>query len=605
MAEKVAELSEAGERVPLVIVDDRGADALTALSVTPWGREIRTMVVSSDPEIQIRTGSDAQVSGVADESELRSNLDRLITSFLIDEEPETLETVPEVVDVELLTHAYSESEHRQRVTDAELGAARRGFLAHRDLTDDEIELAMIDEIDRVLGGPERKVYRAGETLIERGHQVDGVMVVIDGQIRLSLNVDGEDVPFHVRTAGRILGILSLARSQPAFFDCRAGTDVTVVEIGSDQLDWALRESPTLNGLFVSVLLRSLARRNRRGAEMRLEINELARALRLERDHLAEALRQLEQAQAQLIEQEKMAMLGTLVAGVAHELNNPLAAILRATEFVEEDITMLTREHPKSRLLTDVLLGALEAQPVSTREQRERRRTLASALGDEALAQRFVEAGFGSLEAVEAAFGGLEESEREELLTAVEGHHRLGSAIRNLRSGAKRISALVHSLRSYGRKPGETVSDLDVAEGLEETLLLLGHRLDGILVDRGYEPVPPISGSPGELNQVWTNLIVNAIEVMGGEGTLSVGVREVDGGVRVEITDSGPGIAEEHMDRIFEMDFTTKQGRVDFGLGLGLRIALDIVTRHGGKIDVDSEPGRTCFAVTLPIGGANA
>jgi signal transduction histidine kinase len=224
------------------------------------------------------------------------------------------------------------------------------------------------------------------------------------------------------------------------------------------------------------------------------------------------------------------------------------------------------------------------------------------VGDDLLARRYVEAGFRSAEAVDSVFGRLGAQERDELLSAVESYHRLGSAIRNLRTGAERISALVHSLRSYGRKPGETVSDLDVVAGLEETLLLLGHRLGDIVVERDYREVAPIAGHPGELNQVWTNLIVNAIDVMGGSGVLSVVVRPSGGDVVVEIIDSGPGISPEHMDRIFEMEFTTKQGRVDFGLGLGLRIALDIVERHGGHIDVDSKPGRTCFAVTLPRGG---
>ena len=116
-------------------------------------------------------------------------------------------------------------------------------------------------------------------------------------------------------------------------------------------------------------------------------------------------------------------------------------------------------------------------------------------------------------------------------------------------------------------------------------------------------MPEVPGHPGELNQVWTNLIVNAVQAMEGEGTLTVrtGPRDSDR-IRVEIVDSGPGIAPADIDRIFELDFTTKQGRVDFGLGLGLRIAQDIVTRHRGTIEVDSAPGRTSFAVVLPTKG---
>jgi signal transduction histidine kinase len=122
----------------------------------------------------------------------------------------------------------------------------------------------------------------------------------------------------------------------------------------------------------------------------------------------------------------------------------------------------------------------------------------------------------------------------------------------------------------------------------------------ITVERRYDPVPVIEARAGELNQVWTNLIVNAIQVMEGPGTLEV-VTDVPeaGHVRVQVIDSGPGIPPDDIDKIFDLAFTTKRGRVDFGLGLGLRIAQDIVTRHRGMIGVDSVPGRTVFSVTLP------
>lgn len=121
------------------------------------------------------------------------------------------------------------------------------------------------------------------------------------------------------------------------------------------------------------------------------------------------------------------------------------------------------------------------------------------------------------------------------------------------------------------------------------------------MERRYEDVPRITARPGELNQVWTNLIVNAVQVMQGTGSLEVVTDAPDPTtVQVQIIDTGPGISPEDVDRIFDLAFTTKQGRVDFGLGLGLRIAQDIVTQHHGSIDVESEPGRTCFTVTLPV-----
>jgi signal transduction histidine kinase len=483
----------------------------------------------------------------------------------------------------------------------EVEETRRGPMAYMDHSDDEVEAEMIAEIERALHHPPRTVYGAGATLLQSGASVDGIIVVLDGKVRLSRLIDGEDLVFHVRTAGRILGLLAFARNEPAFFECRAVSDVTAISISSHELDEAFQHSPTLAGLFVSVLLRSMARRNLRSVEMRVEIKRLAQELEGERDELARALHRLESAQARLIEQEKMAMLGQLVAGVGHELNNPVAAILRSTDFVEEDITTLTQAHPESKLYSDVLLGALHAEPLSTREERRRRAELAAGLGDESLAQRLVRLGITTQGEARRLLDRVPAAGRDELLAAVESYHRLGTAIRNLRTGSQRIADLVQSLRSYARRPGDVVADVDVRTGLEDTLRLLAHQMRGIDVERRYDDVPTIKARPGELNQVWTNLIVNAIQVMEGTGTIGVHVdASDDDAVRVRIVDSGPGIPLDVQSRIFELEFTTKQGRVDFGLGLGLRIARDIVTDHQGSIDVESIPGRTCFTVTLPI-----
>jgi signal transduction histidine kinase len=144
-------------------------------------------------------------------------------------------------------------------------------------------------------------------------------------------------------------------------------------------------------------------------------------------------------------------------------------------------------------------------------------------------------------------------------------------------------------------------DIDVHDSLEETLLLFGHDLREIEVEREYGELPPIDGYPGQLNQVWTNLISNAIQAMERSGTLTIETASPDPAhVRVRVIDSGPGIDPDHVDQVFDMHFTTREGRVEFGLGLGLRIAQEIILRHAGTIEVESQPGRTCFTVTVPV-----
>lgn len=610
MRRRLDELSAQGSDVPMVLaadpVGDGGALAtLRALRDDPSTRPIRTLFMTRRPEEAAEAVAAGEVDAVVpvpwDQDVLEETLDRLLTAYLIERRPEALEQLPSIVDVELLSHAFAESQARSRSARAALGEARRGVLAYQDLSDAEVEAAMIDEIDRVLDHPERRIHPAGTLLLESGRPVDGITIVLEGRLSLFLDVDGAEVPFHVRTAGRILGIFALARNEPAYFSCRAVSDVTVIPISAAQLDDGLLRSPSLGGLFTSVLLRSMVRRNQRSVELRLQVNRLAAELRKERDQLAETVRQRDAAQARLVEQEKMALLGQLVAGVGHELNNPIAAILRATDYIEEDVTMLTMQHPQARPFTDALLGALQRDPVSTREQRRHRRELAAAIGDDALAGRLVQAGVTTTSAVDALFADVAAADREELLATVEAYQRLGTAIRNLRTGGSRIEGLVRSLRSYARRPGDMVGDVDVREGLEETLLLLGHQMRNVAVERRYEDVPHITARPGELNQVWTNLIVNAIQVMHGTGSLEVVTEAPDPtSVQVQIIDTGPGISPDDVERIFDLAFTTKQGRVDFGLGLGLRIAQDIVTQHHGSIDVESEPGRTCFTVTLPV-----
>jgi signal transduction histidine kinase len=177
---------------------------------------------------------------------------------------------------------------------------------------------------------------------------------------------------------------------------------------------------------------------------------------------------------------------------------------------------------------------------------------------------------------------------------------VAALLSQVKESTRRISELVSAVKSYSQMDRASMQRIDVTEGLDSTLVMLGHRLrDGITVVRDYGPeVPEIVAYPGELNQVWTNLIDNAVDAMAGAGTLRVSTRSIADRVVVEIADTGPGMPPEVAQRAFEAFFTTKE--VGKGTGLGLDIARRIVVqRHGGAIDIDSEPGRTVMRVTLP------
>jgi signal transduction histidine kinase len=169
----------------------------------------------------------------------------------------------------------------------------------------------------------------------------------------------------------------------------------------------------------------------------------------------------------------------------------------------------------------------------------------------------------------------------------------------IQMAAERISAIVGAVKGYAYLDQAPVQRFDVCRGIDDTLLILAHKLRGITVTRDYAPdLPEIEGWGSELNQVWTNLLDNAADAMDGAGEITIGITKTDaGGVRVLICDSGPGIPPDVLPRLFEPFFTTKPPGV--GTGLGLHLSHNIVVQHGGTLDVESDPGRTCFEAILP------
>lgn len=606
----------AGELVPLVFVDehlgdDSGVETLIAMRDHPELHSARKVLIaeSLDQDELERAAAAGALDGTLavpwSVPQLTSLVSRLVTQYYIAEAPQEVDEVTEVVDVDILSKAFVEVEERAKEATERLERLQRSFLDDRTLSDDEVETLLIEEIDRALDNPVRTTVPAGTRILTAGDKVDGIRVVVEGRVHLTLDVDDRSIGFHARTTGRVIGLNTIAQAgASALFNVDAIEDTTFITLTLEQLDEALRHSPTLAIHLVSVLLRGMARRNQRSIELRLQVDRLARDLVKERDELAATLDQLNRTQARLIESEKLATLGQLAAGVGHELNNPAAVVSRATDFLADDIEHLTAGTPGGEVFVDAVRTAREREPVSTRVQRQLRNELAEAIGDRSLAKRLVEIGITDADTYRSTF--TDDPDPEARLDRMERFHRIGTTLRNVDAAAKRIVRLVGSLRSYSRSD-EIVEEFDARTGIEETLLLLGHDLGHVTVETTYaEDVPMITGYPGDLNQVWTNLISNAIQAMDEDNArlgIEVGATE-DGKVAVCITDNGHGIPEEHLEKIFEPAFTTKAGRVEFGLGLGLQIVKDIVVRHNGSITVESEPGRTCFRVLLPKAGEN-
>ena len=433
---------------------------------------------------------------------------------------------------------------------------------------------------------EAAVYEAGQMIFRAGDPADTMVVILEGAVELLIGVGGQLVPTFVQYAGEVTGLLPYSRMQHYSGAGRAAGRLRVLQIHRRQFPEMLQAIPALGQRLVSVMA----------------------------DRVRDATRAQEQ-------REKMSALGTLAAGLAHELNNPAAAVRRDAEVLESRMSSVatlagrlcaTGLAGSALTLLGEVVDAVVARPAPSLDAMSRSRredevgewldghgvqdpwTLAGTLVDAGVARDDLETLAARIpnEAMPGAIAWV-----ETLLDAT----RLS---RNIRAASARISDLVHSVKTYShldRAVDKTATDL--REGLDSTLVMLGHKLKkkNLRLERAYaDDLPMVPAYAGELNQVWTNLLDNAIDAAPAGGCIRIeAARESPTSVVVRIIDDGAGIPAEIQPRIFEPFFTTKP--VGQGTGLGLDIVQRIVVQqHGGKVEVDSVPGRTVLNVRLPL-----
>jgi signal transduction histidine kinase len=443
-----------------------------------------------------------------------------------------------------------------------------------------------DELEQFATAAELRQFEPGVTIAQQGERAQAFYLLLAGSLEMiAIDSDGRQEPVGEQTAPTWIGAIAVVTGGLSGIGMRTLTEVTIATIEAEP--------------FTQLVLAHRPVFDRVMRQVRPVVGRVA------------ALEQ---------NRERLASLGTMAAGLAHELNNPASAAQRAAADLAETLAVLGStigrfvESGMEREQAQELVE-LQRQALSQQARRSALAGLDAADAEDELLQALEDLGVPEAWklAEPLSSAGLDRGWLEQVRThagpALPGALRWVAAslsannlAADLAESTKRMSALVAAVKSYAYMDRAGPVEADIHEGLETTLTVLGYKLKHtqIQVVRDYDrSLPKLTVRGGELNQVWTNLLDNAIGALGETGTITIGT-SLDGPcVRVDVADDGPGIEPAVRERIFDPFFTTKD--VGQGTGLGLDTARRIVAeRHRGSIGVDSEPGRTVFRVWLPL-----
>ena len=443
------------------------------------------------------------------------------------------------------------------------------------------------DLDQLCQQVETIQLKAGENLFEEGDEGDRAYVIEKGELEVYKISNDREVLLAVMNPGRLIGEMALLEAVPRTASIRARKDSVLHAITKDQLDQLMESSPSATkGMFETLLGR------------------------------------LRENQTHMRQSEKMAQLGTLTAGVAHELNNPSAAVQRGADQLQSAIADLNTTYAQITRLqfSEEQLQTLDkfSQQVQEKANRplemdalvrsDREYEMETWLEDHNVEDAWqIAPNMVNLDFNEDALNSLAEEFPAERLICItkwlNATFNVYSLLKEIGEGAGRLSAIVKSLKSYSYLDQAPVQSVNIHEGLDNTLLIMHNKLKlNVDVKREYtEDLPIIHGYGGELNQVWTNIIDNAADALAEKknAKLVIRTRQEVNWVIVEFEDNGPGIPKENLDKIFDSFFTTKPPGKGTGLGLDISYKI-IVQKHHGDIKVQSKSGQTIFSVWLPL-----
>jgi signal transduction histidine kinase len=438
-----------------------------------------------------------------------------------------------------------------------------------------------DQIAWFIGQAEELHLKAGDSYVREGDPADAMYVVLEGQLQARGEFGGEAFVISIKP-GDVTGVLPFSRMKQSPVNARAVTDAKVLRFPASLFPQLVQKMPELTQRLVGLMS----------------------------DRIREVTRWEQQ-------RDRLASLGKLSAGLAHELNNPASAARRATsrlrdvlkrikdashELGRRDLTAVQKSEIEKLETSFVQTDEVPPDALTISDLEDQFDSLLRSHGQTDLWQMAADLARRNIkpQALESLFATLDADTARAALVRIAASVEIATLLNEIESGTSRISDLVRAIKEYTYMDQSPVQNVDIVKSLETTLTILNHKLKrGVVVHRDYERVPLLVNSFGsELNQVWTNIIDNAIDAMGGKGELRVRTYRDDNCVVVEIADNGPGISPEIQAHMFEPFFTTKA--VGQGTGLGLDTVQRIVKKHRGNIEVNSKPGDTCFQVWLPL-----
>jgi signal transduction histidine kinase len=446
-----------------------------------------------------------------------------------------------------------------------------------------------DQLKWFADSSEDRRYAAGDVVFQKGDKPTAMLVYLEGEVHAYWDETDHDIVYIAKSgeeSREVTGMLPFSRMTELQVTGRAVTNVRLLWFPVELFPEMMQRMPVLVQRLVWILS----------------------------DRVREATT-LDQ------QQDKLMALGKLSAGLAHELNNPAAGATRAANDLIETLKELRAADMRlcSHELTEKQQGSIfafereaidhtaNAPQLNSLDQSDREDEVSAWLEAHEIADAWklspnlVEAGLDS-PALEQLLGELPRTAMADVLARVNSQLAAAKLASEIKTATGRISELVGAIKEYSYMDQASVQELDVHKGLENTLLILKYKLrkKDISVTRDFdESLPHIKAYGSELNQVWTNLIVNAVDAMSTGGKLKVRTKREPTDILVEIRDNGKGIPASARSRIFEPFFTTKS--VGEGTGLGLDTVARIIRKHRGNIRFESKPGDTCFQVRLPIG----